>query len=154
MSRDVAGPGRPDRPRRSVRRLGALRHGGRAKFAYNVLGIHMFTAEAGEPIPAGLTSGRMEFAYDGVAWPRADTSPSSTTAACREGRVEVTQPMVFSADETTDIGDDFGMPVSPEYAGSSKFNGKIDLVQIDIGDDSHDHLVDPEDLIRVAMSRQ
>ena len=63
--------------------------------------------------------------------------------------------MVFSADETTDIGDDYGMPVAPDYVGdTSKFNGKIDLVQIDIGDDSHDHLVDPEDLIRVAMSRQ
>ena len=66
----------------------------------------------------------------------------------------MTQPIVFSADETTDIGDDFGMPVSPDYAGNSKFNGKIDLVQIDLGDDNHDHLVDPEDLIRVAISRQ
>ena len=62
--------------------------------------------------------------------------------------------MVFSADETTDIGDDYGMPVSPEYAGSSKFNGKIDLVQIDIGGDNHDHMINPEDLIRVAISRQ
>jgi hypothetical protein len=63
--------------------------------------------------------------------------------------------MIFSADETTDVGDDFGMPVSPDYgAGKSKFNGKIDLVQIDVGDDSHDHLVDPQELIRVAMSRQ
>ncbi len=30
----------------------------------------------------------------------------------------------------------------------------IDLVQIDVGDDNHDHLVDPDDLIRVAISRQ
>ncbi len=74
--------------------------------------------------------------------------------AVGEGRVEATQPIVFSADETTDIGDDYGMPVSPDYAGRSKFNGKIDLVQIDIGDDNHDHLVDPADLIRVAISRQ
>jgi hypothetical protein len=47
-----------------------------------------------------------------------------------------------------------GMPVSPDYVGGSKFNGKIDLVQIDIGDDNHDHMVDPADLIRVAISRQ
>jgi hypothetical protein len=47
------------------------------------------------------------------------------------------------------------MPVSSDYGtGTSKFNGKIDLVQIDVGDDGHDHLVDPQELIRVAMSRQ
>ncbi len=75
-------------------------------------------------------------------------------AAVGVGRVGATQPMVFSADETTDIGDDFGMPVASEYTRNSRFNGKIELVQIDIGDDSHDHLVNPEELIRVAMSRQ
>jgi hypothetical protein len=72
-----------------------------------------------------------------------------------EGRVEATQAMIFSADETTDIGDEFGMPVSADYsAKDSKFNGRIELVQIDVGEDSHDHLVDPQELIRVAMSRQ
>ena len=70
-------------------------------------------------------------------------------------RMEATHAMIFSADETTDIGDDFGMPVSSGYtAESSKFSGKIELVQIDVGEDSHDHLVDPRELIRVAMSRQ
>jgi hypothetical protein len=69
--------------------------------------------------------------------------------------VEMTQPMIFSADETTDIGDDFGMPVTRDYAGNTaKFNGTIRLIQIDVGDDSHDHMVDPEELIHVAMSRQ
>ena len=71
-----------------------------------------------------------------------------------EGRVQATQPLIFSADETTDIGEDFGMPVSSGYSGASRFNGKIDLVQIDIGDDNHDHLIKPEELIRIAMSRQ
>jgi arylsulfatase len=61
---------------------------------------------------------------------------------------------VFSADETTDVGDDYGMQVSSDYAGQSRFNGKINLVQIDIGNDNHDHLVDPADVIRVAVSRQ
>ncbi len=47
------------------------------------------------------------------------------------------------------------MPVSSDYSGeTSRFNGKIELVQIDISGDDHDHLIDPEDLIRVAMSRQ
>jgi hypothetical protein len=62
--------------------------------------------------------------------------------------------MIFSADETTDIGEDYGMPVTTDYPGNTKFNGKIDLVQIDLGDDNHDHLIDPEELIRIAMATQ
>ena len=62
--------------------------------------------------------------------------------------------MAFSADETTDIGDDFGMPVSTDYGAKSRCNARIELVQIGIGDDNHDHLIDPDDIIRVAMSRQ
>ena len=38
--------------------------------------------------------------------------------------------------------------------GTSRFNGKIDLVQIDLGDDNHDHLIDPDEVIRIAMARQ
>jgi arylsulfatase len=72
-----------------------------------------------------------------------------------EGKIPATQPIVFSADETTDIGEDFGMPVSSDYSGeNSRFNGKIELVQIDMGEDDNSHLIDPEELMRVAMSRQ
>jgi arylsulfatase len=39
--------------------------GDKAKFVYNVLGIHEFPIEATEPIPAGKHQVRMEFAYDG-----------------------------------------------------------------------------------------
>ena len=62
--------------------------------------------------------------------------------------------MIFSADETTDIGDDFGMPVSADYAGASTFLGRINVVQIDVGDDDQSHLIDPAEVARVAASRQ
>jgi hypothetical protein len=39
--------------------------GGKAKFAYNLMGLKIVTIEAGEPIPAGTHQVRMEFAYDG-----------------------------------------------------------------------------------------
>ena len=55
----------------------------------------------------------------------------------------MTQPLVFSADETDHIGNDYGMPISAEYASASKFTGRIDVVQIDVGDDYHTHLIDP-----------
>ena len=66
----------------------------------------------------------------------------------------MTQPLIFSADETTDIGNDYGMPVSTDYAGASRFNGHIDVVQIDVGDDDQSHLIDPEQVAMVAISRQ
>jgi len=36
----------------------------------------------------------------------------------------------------------------------NKFSGQIDWVQIDIGDDSQDHLIKPEDRLTVGMARQ
>jgi len=62
--------------------------------------------------------------------------------------------MVFSADETTDIGYESGTPVTPDYTpATSKFTGKINWVQIDLGLDSHDHLITPEERLRVDTAR-
>jgi hypothetical protein len=128
---------------------------GAARFVYNLLGMTEFVTVATRPIPAGEHQIRMEFAYDGGGLGKGgDVTLYYDGEKVGEGRVQATQPLVFSADETTDIGEDFGMPVSSDYRGSSRFNGKIDLVQIDLGDDHHDHLINPEELIRVAMARQ
>ncbi len=51
-----------------------------------------------------------------------------------EGRVEHTQPMIFSADETADVGIDLATPVV-EAIGSearSRFTGKIPKVTIEV----------------------
>ena len=71
------------------------------------------------------------------------------------GRVGVTQPMVFSGDETTDIGYESGTTATPDYtARDSRFVAKIHCVQIDFGDDDHDHFIDPDERLRIAMTRQ
>ena len=128
---------------------------GRAKFVYNVLGIQEFTVLATDDLPAGDHQVRAEFAYDGGGLAKGgDVTLLYDGEAVGTGRVESTQPLVFSADETTDIGEDYGMPVSADYTGASTFNGRIDVVQIDIGDDDHSHLIDPKALAHVALSRQ
>ena len=117
---------------------------GRAKFVYNVLGLQEFTVLATDDLPAGDHQVRAEFAYDGGGLAKGgDVTLFYDGEAVGTGRVESTQPLVFSADETTDIGEDYGMPVSADYTGASTFNGRIDVVQIDIGDDDHSHLIDP-----------
>jgi hypothetical protein len=69
--------------------------------------------------------------------------------------VENTQPMIFSADETTDIGNETGTTVTPDYtAQDSRFTGKIHWVQLDLGSDDHDHFISPEERLRIAMARQ
>ena len=74
-----------------------------------------------------------------------------------EGRVEATVPMVFSGDETTDVGKDTGTGVSTDYAtGDNSFTGRVHWVQIDIDDKAEDldHLITPEERLRVTMARQ
>ena len=84
-----------------------------------------------------------------------DVSLFHDGAEVGKGRVEITQPMVFSADETTDIGYESGTTVTPDYtASTSRFTGRINWVQIDLGDDDNDHFIDPDERLRVAMARQ
>ncbi len=129
---------------------------GKATFAYNVLGIHEFVTTADTPVPAGKHQVRMEFAYDGGGLAKGgDVTLYYDGDHVGSGRVAMTQAMVFSADETTDIGYESGTTVSQDYTThTSHFTGKIHWVQIDLGDDDHDHFIDPEERLRIAMARQ
>ena len=129
---------------------------GKAKFVYNVLGIHEYATAADTAIPAGTHQVRMEFAYDGGGLAKGgDVTLYYDGNAVGTGRVENTQPMIFSGDETTDIGQETGTTVSPDYtARDSRFTGKINWVQIDLGTDDHDHFINPEERLRLAMARQ
>jgi arylsulfatase len=98
----------------------------------------------------------MEFKYDGGGLAKGgDVVLYYDGKKVGAGRVDATVPMAFSGDETCDIGHDTGTNVSPDYSTeTSEFNGKIRLVQIDLGADSHEHLITPEDRHRVVMARQ
>jgi len=131
---------------------------GKAKFHYNVLGIKSFDVEASEPVPAGTTQVRMEFAYDGGGMGKGgNVTLYYDGTEVGSGRVDQTQGFIFSADETTDVGRETGTTVSPDYtAHTSKFNGTIDWVRIDLGDDAKDadHYIEPDERFRIAMARQ
>ncbi len=121
-----------------------------------MLGIHEFATEAAEPIPTGTHQVRAEFAYDGGGLAKGgDVALYYDGRQVGTGRVGATQPMIFSADETTDIGYESGTTVTTDYtAHGSRFTGKINWVQLDVGTDDHDHFIAPEERLRVAMSRQ
>ena len=129
---------------------------GRLRFTYNVLGIQEFTIEADTAIPDGPHQVRAEFVYDGGGLAKGgDVTLYVDGVAVGSGRVGATQPMIFSADETTDIGYESGTAVTTDYTvKSSRFTGTINWVQIDLGEDDHDHLIDPDERLRIAMARQ
>ncbi len=129
---------------------------GRLAFVYNVLGIQEFTTVADEAVPAGRHQLRMEFAYDGGGLAKGgDVTLFHDGTPVGSGRVGATQPMVFSADETTDIGNETGTTVTPAYtARDSRFTGRIRWVQLDVGTDDHDHLISADERLRIAMARQ
>ena len=129
---------------------------GRPAYCYNLFGLQRFKVYGEEPIPAGEHQVRMEFAYDGGGLAKGGTvSLYVDGAKAGEGRVEGTVPMLFSADETTDVGSDGGTPVSDDYGPKdSRFSGRVRWVQIDLDVDDHDHLISPEERLRVAMARQ
>jgi arylsulfatase A-like enzyme len=130
--------------------------GGKLKYCYNFFGIQYFFVESTAPIPTGKHQLRMEFEYDGGGVGKGGNVTLFIDAnPVGQGRVDRTIPMAFSADEACDVGRDTGSPAAPDYGPhDNAFTGKIAWVQIDIGDDDQDHLVSPEERLRVAMAHQ
>ncbi len=131
---------------------------GRPKYCHNFVGLTRFTIEGDKPIPAGTHQVRMEFAYDGGGVAKGGTVTLYIDGdQVGEGRVEMTVPMIFSMDETADVGSDSGSPVSTDYtAQDSVFTGTVNWVQIDIGEAAEDldHMITPEERLKLAMARQ
>ncbi len=131
---------------------------GRPAYCYNLFGLQRFKVYGEEPIPAGEHQVRMEFTYDGGGLGKGgDVKLYVDGEQVGEGRVDGTVPMVFSADETTDVGSDTATPVSDDYGPKdSEFTGRVRWVQIDVdaAAEDTDHLISPEERLRVAMARQ
>ena len=127
-------------------------------YCYNLFGIQRFKTCGGTAIPEGTHQVRMEFAYDGGGLAKGGAVTLFIDGSkIGEGRVDGTEPMAFSADETADVGRDTASPVSDDYRGeASIFSGKVNWVQIDLDEAAEDldHLITPEERFRIAMARQ
>jgi hypothetical protein len=133
-------------------------HEGRPAYCYNLFGLERFKVVADAPLAPGDHQVRMEFAYDGGGLGKGGTARLYVDGAdVAEGRVNATVPMLFSADETTDVGSDSATPVSDDYdMRTGRFTGRIEWVElaIDAAAEDVDHLISPEERFRVAMARQ
>ncbi len=107
---------------------------GTPKFVYNYLGMENFTATSSSKLPAGKSTVKMDFAYDG-----GNPGSGGTATLYINGnsvgstRVAQTEFAIFSADETAGVGVDKETPVTQDYgSGSSDFTGSIDKVTVSL----------------------
>ncbi len=104
-------------------------------YDYNFLGLQRFTIAGKEQLKPGKATIRFEFAYDGGGFGKGGVGALYVNdQKVAEGRIERTQPMIFSADETADVGIDLATPVVESIGSESKsrFTGKIPKVTIEV----------------------
>jgi hypothetical protein len=107
---------------------------GRPKYCHNFLGLQRFAIEAERELPAGTHQVRMELDYAGGGLGQGGLVRLYLDGdQVGEGQITATVPLIFSGDETCDIGADTASPVGDEYtAAESIFSGAVNWVQIDV----------------------
>ncbi len=104
-------------------------------YDYNFLGLQRTSVASSKPLAPGKHTIRFEFAYDGGGPAKGGTGTLLVDGEkVGEGRIAVTQPGIFSADETADVGIDLGTPVVEAIGAEAKsrFTGRIPKVTIDV----------------------
>jgi arylsulfatase len=106
---------------------------GKPGYHYNFLGMQHFVVESAAALAPGKATVRFEFAYEGPGLAKGGTgSLYVNDSLVAEGRIEHTQPGIFSADETADVGIDLATPVveSVGAEAKSRFNGEVSSVTV------------------------
>jgi hypothetical protein len=130
---------------------------GKPRYCYNLLGVQRFYVEGDGKVPPGTHQVRMEFDYAGEGLGKGgDVTLYVDGVKTGEGTVAATAAMIFSADDTCDVGRENGAMVAEDYPVPNTFTGEVNWVEIDVGAAAADadHRIDPEELVRIAMARQ
>ena len=97
----------------------------------------------------------MQFDFDGAGLAKGGTASLYMDGdKLGSGRVDATAAMMFSADDTLDVGEEGGALVTSDYGRDNAFSGRVNWVQIDLSADDGDHMVTDDERVRVAMARQ
>jgi len=109
---------------------------GKPEFTYNFLGLDRYVVSSSEKLSKGPVTVKLDFVYDGDGFGKGGKAIIYVNGkAVADARVEKTQPNLFSADETADVGLDNQTPVAegigygPE---ETRFNGKIRKVTVEV----------------------
>ena len=108
---------------------------GKPTYTYNFLGLARYTVAAPQALASGPATVTLDFAYDGGGPGKGGQATLSVNGkSVAEGRVEKTQPNIFSADETADVGIDNQTPVA-EGIGigpETRFTGTINKITLEV----------------------
>jgi hypothetical protein len=102
-------------------------------YEYNWFGQARYRVTSSEKLPAGKSTIRVEFKYDGGGMGKGGAVTMFVNdKKVGEGRVDKTILGRFSADETFDTGLDTGSPVSNLYQSPFKFTGTLNRIEINL----------------------
>jgi arylsulfatase len=106
---------------------------GKPAYTYNFVGLQEYTVNSSERLAPGKATIKLEFAYDGNGRGKGGTTTLSINGKkVGSGRVEHTNPNIFSADDNADVGVDEGTNVSAAYKErENKFTGRIEKVLVE-----------------------
>jgi arylsulfatase len=105
--------------------------GGKPMFTYNYLGLESYTIASAQALKPGKHTVVYDFKYDGGGLGKGGAGTISVDGAkSGEGRIDKTQPGIFSVDDLADVGTDDGTPVA-NYGAPAHFKGKLEKVKIE-----------------------
>jgi arylsulfatase len=130
---------------------------GKPMYTYNYLGLSSDKVASPKALPEGKVTIRYEFKYDGGGLGKGGVGTIFVNGEkVVEGKIDKTQPYVFSADEGADVGQDGETNVTNDYKqDDNKFTGQIHKVVVEVGPvqlgaDDRDYLKKSEHTRRLA----
>jgi arylsulfatase len=112
-----------------------LFRGGKPVFHYNHLNVAHYEIAADKALDPGQHTIVLDFGYDGGGIGKGGTATITVDGEqVATGRIERTVPVRFSFDETFDVGEDTGTPVSEDYDVPFRFTGGIEKVTVRLMD--------------------
>jgi arylsulfatase A-like enzyme len=104
-------------------------------YDYNFLGLQRTSITSSKKLGAGKADVRFQFDYDGGGPAKGGLGTLFVNGEkVGEGRIPATQPGIFSADETADVGIDLGTPVVEAIGAEAKsrFTGRIPKLTVQV----------------------
>src|SRR4029079_15832174 len=99
-------------------------------YCYTLFGVQRFYVDGDREIPEGTHQVRMEFDYDGPGLGKGGTARLFLDGEqIGKGTVAATAAMIFSADDTLDVGREDGALVAEDYPVPNGFTGEVNRGQ-------------------------
>ncbi|QGJ68688.1 Arylsulfatase [Planctomycetales bacterium 10988] len=122
---------------------------GKPVFQYNLCGVERYTVVGEQPLSPGKHVITLDFNYDGGVGGSGQATLTIDGETVDSKKIPRTIAFRMSLDETLDIGEDTGTPISEDYQVPFKFTGKLLKVTVSLAD----HKLTEEELQKYREGR-